>query len=194
MLYLAFTLAAALLAWIVLSAFASPSLLYNSKAIEHEFQSSDPPLEARVPGTATSLLGRFGQIQALLLLIMGALALCVLLVFIAITAHLIDQRRASMAILQTLGFSVRIQLFGLALELACVMLIGGALGIAAGYGALVLLKPWAVEILFSPALALRPIDGAILVVLPALLLLLLSTLIWPALQMAKLKPVDYLRF
>jgi len=163
-------------------------------AIEHEFQSSDPPLETRVPGAATSLLGRFGQVQALLLLIMGALALCVLLVFIAIIAHLIAQRRASMAMLQTLGFSSRIQWFGLALELAYVMLIGGALGVAAGYGALVSLKPWAVNILHNPALALRPVDGAILIVLPALLLLLISTLIWPAMQMAKLKPVDYLRF
>jgi len=165
-----------------------------AQVIEKEFQSSDPPLEARVPGTATSLLGRFGQVQALLLLIMSALALCVLLVFIAITAHLIAQRRASMAMLQTLGFNGRIQLLGLALELACVMLTGGALGIAAGYAALVLLKPWAVNILHSTALALRPVDGAILVVLPALLLLLIFTLVWPAMQMVKLKPVDYLRF
>jgi len=160
-----------------------------AQAIEQEFQFSDPPLKVRVASEAHSLLSRFGQVQALLLLIMGALALCVLLVFVAITAHLIAQRRASMAMLQTLGFNGRIQFFGLALELAGVIILGAALGIAAGYGALVLLTPWAVDTLFTPAL--RPVDGTILVILPALLLLLIFTLIWPAMQMAKLKPVDY---
>jgi len=172
---------------------ANPSKLDQiAQAIEQEFLSSDPPLKVTVASEAHSLLNRFGQVQALLLLIIGVLALCVLLVFIAITAHLISQRRANMAMLQTLGFSRRIQFFGLALELSSVIISGAVFGIAAGYAALALLTPWAVNTLFTPAL--RPVDGAILVVLPALLLLLISTLIWPAVQMAKLKPVDYLRF
>jgi len=162
-----------------------------AQAIEQEFQSSDPPLEVRVIGDANSLLGRFGQVKALLILIMGALAVCLFLVFIAITIHLLAQRRVSMAILQTLGFNGRIQFFGLALELTGVMMAGAVLGVAAGYGALMLLTPWAVNTMHI--MAPRPIDGAILIVLPALLLLLVSTLIWPAMQIARLRPVDHLK-
>jgi len=162
-----------------------------AQAIEQEFQSSDPPLEATVLGDANSLLSRYGQVQALLLLVMGALALCVLLTFVAITTHLISQRRSSMAILQTLGFSGRIQFFGLMLELIAVLVGGVLLGVAAGYATLTLLKAWATNLPFTGTL--HPIDGAILIVLPALLLLLISTLIWPAMQIAKLRPIDYLR-
>jgi len=162
-----------------------------ARAIEQEFQSSDPPLEAMVLGNVNSLLGRFGQVQALLLLIMGALVLCVLLAFIAITAHLIAQRRANMAVLQTLGFSRRIQFFGLMLEITCVLIVGTLIGIAAGHGTLALLTPWATNTMHIGLP--RPIDGAILILLPALLLLLIFTLTWPALQIAKLKPIDYLR-
>jgi len=167
-------------------------LTQTAQVIEQEFQSSDPPLEVTVAGDASSLLGRFGQVQALLVLIMGAMALCVLLVFVAISAHLVAQRRASMAVLQTLGFNVRIQFFALMLELTCVVTLGAILGIAAGHGALALLTPWAVETLFSAAL--RPADGAILVLLPALLLLLGITLIWPYLRISSLKPIDHLKF
>jgi len=121
---------------------------------------------------------------------MGTLALCVLLTFIAITAHLIAQRRASMAILQTLGFNARIQLCALLLELTVVLVVGVALGIAAGHGVLTALKVWATNIPFTGYL--RPIDGAVVVLLPALLLLLLSTLIWPTVQIKKLRPIDHL--
>jgi len=163
-----------------------------AQAIEQEFQSSDPPLEVIVPGDSNSLLGRFGQLQALLSLIMGAMALCVLLVFVAITAHLVAQRRASMAVLQTLGFNRQIQFFALLLELSGILVLGTLLGIATGYGALALLTPWAADTLFSGAL--HPADGAMLVLPPALLLLLLFTLVWPYLRISKLKPVDHLHF
>jgi len=167
----------------------NPSRLNQvAQTIEQEFQSSAPPLEAIVLEDTTSLLGRFGQVQALLLFIMGALALCALLVFTAMTAHLVAQRRASMAILQTLGFSGRIQFFGLMLEVACVLMIGATLGVSVGYGVLSALTPWAAKTLFSAALS--PVEGAILALLPALLLLLLSTLIWPAVQIKKLRPID----
>jgi len=158
--------------------------------IEREFQSSDPPMEA-VVFAETSALGRFGQVQALLLLIMGAMALCVFLVFCAVLVHLTAQRRASMAVLQTMGFTGRIQFFALLLEIISVVIVGAACGIAAGYGALALLTPWASDTLLSPDL--RPVDGAIVVLLPALLLLLTAALFWPAVQIAKLRPMDYLR-
>jgi len=130
-------------------------------------------------------------VQALLLLIMGAMALCVFLVFCAVLVHLTAQRRASMAVLQTMGVTNRIQFFALLLEIAGVVIVGAACGIAAGYGALALLTPWASDTLLSPDL--RPVDGAIVVLLPALLLLLTAALFWPAVQIAKLRPMDYLR-
>jgi len=162
-----------------------------AQAIEQEFQSSDPPLEATVLGDNRSLLGRFGQVQALLLFIIGALVLCVLLVFVAMTAHLVAQRRSSMAILQTLGFNRRIQWFGLMLELMCVLAVGTALGVAAGYGGLALLTPWAAAAHLGKQL--HPIDGAIVVLIPALLVLLMVSLVWPAVQIRTLRPIDFQR-
>jgi len=156
------------------------------QAIEQEFQSSDPPLEVTVLGDANFMLGRYGQVQALLLFIVGALALCVLLAFAAISAHLVAQRRASMTILQAIGFNGRIQYFAFSLELIGVLIGGTLLGISAGQGVLTLLKLWATDTPFTSGL--RLIDGAILVLLPALLLLLLATLIWPAMQIKKLRP------
>jgi len=171
----------------------NPSRLNQvAQTIEQEFQSSDPPLEAIALEDTASLLGRFGQVQALLLLIMGALALCTLLVFVGITAHLVAQRRASMAVLQTLGFNGQMQFFALLLELTGVVIAGTMLGIAGGHGLLLLLTPWATDTLFSGAL--HPADGAILVLPPALLLLLGITLIWPYLRISRLKPIDHLRF
>jgi len=159
--------------------------------IEQEFQSSAPPLEAVVTGETNSLLGRFGQLQALLLLVMGAMVLCALLVFVVITAHLVAQRRASMAVLQTLGFEAQMQFFSLLLELTGVVLIGTMLGVFGGRIVLTVLTPWAASTLLSDTL--RPVDGAMLILLPAMLALLIVTLVWPGVQIAKLKPMDYLR-
>jgi len=159
--------------------------------IEREFRASDPPLEASVSSDTRAVLGRFGQAQALLWPVMGALAVGAVLVFLAITAHLVAQRRASMAVLQTLGFTARIQWLALALELASIAVIGAALGVAAGWGVLKLLSPWVAQVLFTDIA--RPLDGAMLLVAPAIVALLALTLLWPAAQMAKLKPIDSLR-
>jgi len=159
-----------------------------ARMIEQEFQSLDPPLEVTVV-TETSILGRFGQVQSLLLLVTGAMALCVVLVFCSVLAHLTAQRRASMAMLQTLGFPAPLQFAALLLEFGVTMLLGTIIGIAAGYGVLALLTPWISEILLSSAL--QPVDGAILVLLPAIIALLAISLAWPAVQMARLRPVDY---
>jgi len=161
-----------------------------ANAIEREFESSDPPLEVEVH-IETSILGRFGQIQWLLLLVTGAMALCVFLVFCAVLMHLTGQRRASMAVLQTMGFTALTQFFALLLEVASIITLGTLLGIAAGAGVLSILNPWAASTLLGSNL--RPVDGTIAVLIPAGLLLLAISLAWPAMQIAKLKPIDYLR-
>jgi len=169
----------------------NPSILDQvANAIEREFESSDPPLEATTY-TETSILGRFGQVQWLLLLVTGTMALCVFLVFCAVLMHLAGQRRASMAVLQTLGFTARTQFFALLLEIASIITLGALLGIAAGAGILSVLKPWAASTLLGSNL--RPVDGTIAILIPTGLLLLTITMTWPAMQIAKLKPIDYLR-
>jgi len=87
-----------------------------AEMIEREFASSDPPVEAHVSSETSSMLGRFGQVQSLLGLVMAAMAACAVLVFLTVLAHQIAQRRASMAILQTIGFGRSLQLGGLIVE------------------------------------------------------------------------------
>jgi len=159
-------------------------------AIEREFESSDPPLLAEA-NVETSILGRFGQVQGLLLLITGAMALCVFLVFCAVLINLIGQRRSSMAMLQTLGFSGRTQFLALLFEITSIIILGAIFGITAGYAILASLAPWAQNTLGGSFLS--PVDGTVLVLLPTGVLLLIIALAWPAMQIAKLKPIDYLQ-
>jgi len=159
------------------------------EAIEREFAGTDPPLEARVSSGSSSLLGRFGQVQGLLALMMAAMGACALLVFVTVMAHLLAQRRASMATLQTMGFDRRLQFSALLLEFAGIMLVGTGLGLAGAAAVLAGLSP-KVFWLFGQ---LRIPDWAITGLPPGLLVLALAALAWPAAQVARLKPIDYLR-
>jgi len=159
------------------------------EAIEREFASADPPLEARVSSGSSSLLGRFGQVQGLLALMMAAMGACALLVFVTVMAHLLAQRRASMATLQTIGFDRRLQFSALLVEFAGIVLVGTALGWAGSVATLAGLAP-RVSWLFGQ---LRIPDWAITGLGPGLLVLAAAALAWPAVQVAKLKPIDYLR-
>jgi len=159
------------------------------EAIEREFISADPPLEAKVSSGSDSSLGRFGQVQGLLALMMAAMGACALLVFVTVMAHLLAQRRANMAVLQTIGFDRRVQLMALLLEFSGVMLIGTLLGLAAAAATLAGLAPH-ISWLFGH---IRIPDWALTGLIPALVVLALAALAWPAMQIAKLKPIDYLR-
>jgi len=159
-----------------------------TQTIERMFASADPPVDADV-ASDPSLIGRYGQVQALLDVVMAAMAACALLVFLTVLAHQVTQRRASMAALQTIGFDRRMQFGGLVLEVILIMLAGTALGMSAGFVTLTLINPqvfWLIGHLHTPAWALWSLA-------PALLLLALLTLAWPALQVSRLKPIDHLR-
>jgi len=160
-----------------------------AEAIEREFASSDPPLEARVSSGTSSMLGRFGQVQSLLALVMAAMAACALLVFLTVLAHQIAQRRASMATLQTIGFGRSLQFGGLILELVFIIVAGTLLGLLAGHATLTAITPQ----VFWLTGHLRTPDWALWSLAPALVLLALLTLAWPALQVSKLKPIDHLQ-
>jgi len=158
-------------------------------AIEREFADADPPLEASTSSGSSSALGRYGQVQALLGLVMLAMVACALLVFLTVLAHLTSQRRAGMATLQTIGFGRSVQFGGLILELAGIILVGTVVGLLAGRAALAAITPQ----LFWMTGELRTPDWALWSLAPALLALIILTLAWPALQVSKLKPIDHLR-
>jgi len=160
-------------------------------AIEREFQAADPSLQVITSGSAAPLLGRFGQVQGLIWLVMSAMALCALLIFPAVVAHQTGKRRTSMAILQTMGFTGRVQLLGLSLEVIGIVFAGTLLGLAGGSVLLALLSPWLSAVLMIGAL--QPPDWAMHGLWPALLVLLAVTLAWPAWQLSRLKPIDHLR-
>jgi len=160
-----------------------------AQTIEREFASADPPVNANISQGTSSMLGRFGQVQELLGVVMAAMAACALLVFLTVMAHQIAQRRSSMAALQTIGFDRRVQLGGLVLELAAIIIAGTVLGALSGYIALALINPQ----VFWLTGQLRTPDWALWSLAPALILLALLTLAWPALQVSKLKPIDHLR-
>jgi len=72
-----------------------------------------------------------------------------------------------------------------------IIVLGTALGICTGSGILSILNLWAANVLLGSNLS--PVDGTILVLLPVGLRLLTAGLTGPAMQIAKLKPIDYLR-
>lgn len=160
-----------------------------ARSIDLAFASSDPPLHANPASGTESALGRFGQVQALLGLIMVAMATCALLVWVTVLAHLVTQRRPSMAVLQSMGFGRGLQFGALIIELGAVITVGALLGVLGGQGVIALLTP-RVSWLLGP---LRAPDWAFASLLPALLLLAAIALVWPALHVRRLKPIDHLQ-
>jgi|GEM_PF-948719 len=160
-----------------------------AQMIDEAFSSSDPPLQANTSSSADSALGRFGQVQSLLGLIMAAMGACAVLVFVTVLAHLLAQRRPSMAVLQTLGFSRRIQFGALLIEMSAVIAVGALTGVAAGQALLAVLNPRVSWLLGQ----LRTPDWALLWLPPALLVLAIIALAWPSMQIRGLRPIDHLR-
>lgn len=157
--------------------------------LEALLQHADPPVQAHVASGTDSLLGSFGNVSALLLSVLVALALCVLLVFVSIAAHLAAQRRACMAMLLALGFGRGLQLAAMVVELAVVVLVGALLGTALGSFLLELMSSRVGHMLGR--LALSPRDGLwLLAGLPLLVAIAASA---PGFALRRLRPIDLLR-
>ncbi|MGH8032158.1 MAG: ABC transporter permease [Luteimonas sp.] len=155
--------------------------------IEVAFATSDSPLQARTSAEAEAVLGRFGNVQALLGLVMAAMLACTSLVFISTLAHLTTERRASMAVLQTLGFDHRHMLTALCAELSAILALGTVIGALVGIAAVQFLTPALAHILgglTTPAWAYRSL-------LPGLLVLALLSLALPARTILRIRAVDY---
>lgn len=158
-------------------------------AIEARLQHGDPPVQAHVGSGSDSLLGGFGNVSALLRAVVAALALCVLLVFVSIAAHLAAQRRSSMAMLQALGFGRGLQLAAIVLELATVVALGAASGTALG--------AWLLRAIGARTSHLlgrldAPVHEAPWLLACLLALVALAALA-PALTVRRLRPVDLVR-
>ena len=158
-------------------------------AINHKFASSDPPLLAEPSTAVQSALGRFGQVQDLLGIVMLAMAACALLVFVTVLAHLVALRRASMAGLLALGFGRRLQFAALSAELGTQLVLGVLLGLLGGIAVMSAVNPQ-VEWLVGQ---LRVPDWALLWLPAGLGLLAVAALALPAYRIARLRPIDHLQ-
>jgi len=158
-------------------------------AINHKFASRDPPLLAEPSTAVQSALGRFGQVQDLLGIVMLAMAACALLVFVTVLAHLVALRRASMAGLLALGFGRRLQFAALSAELGTQLVLGVLLGLLGSIAVMSAVNPQ-VEWLVGQ---LRVPDWALLWLPAGLGLLAVAALALPAYRIARLRPVDHLQ-
>ncbi len=104
--------------------------------IEAEFAHDDPPVTAYPDTVSENARARFGRVQCLLALVMGALFLCCTLAVASVMAHAAAERRPQLAVLRVLGFPRRTLLLGFALELATVITVGVLFGTLIGWIAL----------------------------------------------------------
>jgi len=159
-----------------------------AEQIETAFLAEDPPLLATPTSGTESALGRFGQVQSLLWLIMLAIAACTALVFIAVLAHSTILRRPSMAMLQTLGFGRRLQYTAQLLEFGMIALVATGAGICISIFVLATLNPhvsWVLGQLSIQAWALQCLPVGIF-------LLCVLAMAIPLLQVRTLRPIDHL--
>lgn len=155
--------------------------------IEAEFAADSAPVQANTSSEAESALGRFGNVQALLRLVMVAMMLCALLVLVSTLAHLAAERRASMAMLQALGFGRGALLGGLVFELSLIVATGALLGLAAARLVLSLLAPRVAHLLG----ALPTPPATYLWFGLSLLGLAVLALLIPGRTIAHLRPTDH---
>ncbi|GHD72657.1 hypothetical protein GCM10007164_20580 [Luteimonas padinae] len=161
-----------------------PSVLANE--IERMFATDTQPVEASESAEAESMLSRFGNVSALLWLVMAAVSICALLVFVSTWAHSAAERRASMATLLAMGFQRSQIFFGLAMELALVTLASAVLGAALGQALIHFLDPQVSLYLGR----LRTAADSYFMLGGGLLFLVIASAALPARTIARVSPHD----
>lgn len=159
-----------------------------SRAIDQRFANS--PFETKTEperAFAASFAKQMGNIEALILIIGGAVFFTLLLVTGNTQALAVRERTMELAVLKTLGFSDRFALLMVLAESLLVALVGGLLGIASAK----LVTPGLTEALPGFTVFL-PTEDLLLGLLLALAVGLAAGLL-PALSAMRLKVVDALR-
>lgn len=154
--------------------------------IENAFAHDDPPVEAITTAEFQNGMERFGNAQYVLSYVMLAIFACAALVLVSALAHVVAQRRASLALKQVLGFSRATLFLSFVFEALFIALAGTVLGV--GLGLLILrLLPASLNQFFAGF----AIPAWTWWCLPVWLAVLMgAALVIPALTIARLRPVD----
>lgn len=154
--------------------------------IDAHFSADDPRVVAMPDTAREDARSRFGKVQNLLALVMGAVVACCLLVTVSVMSHATAQRRQQMGLMRALGFPRRVLALAFVLEVLGILLAGSGLGIAVGIWLVEQLPRW-LEGQFQ--LIAQP--GWTWQILPLWLLAVGAvTLIYPCLVAMSIRPVD----
>lgn len=100
--------------------------------IDAAFSADDPRVVAYPDTAREDARSRFGKVQYLLMLVMGAVILSCLLVMASVMLHAVAQRRQQMGLMRALGFSRKVLALAFMLEVLGIIASGAVLGILAG--------------------------------------------------------------
>jgi putative ABC transport system permease protein len=154
--------------------------------IDAAFDNDDPPTESSSSSIAENSLARFGRLRSLISSLLVATLLSAALVFVSAIAHSATERRKTSALMRALGFRRRFILGLLACEGAIFVIVGLAVGAAAGIAAIEIVSPAVTPMtgrFFPPNWAWYciPLIGIVL---------LLASLAWPARVVARVRAGD----
>lgn len=154
--------------------------------IDAEFAQDDPPVTAYPDTAREDARARFGRVQYLVAMVMGALFLSCVLVLASVMAFAAVERRPQLGILRVLGFPRRVLVLGFVLEVIGIVVAGALLGIAFGEIALHYLPGW----LQGSFLRVAPAPWAYRLLPLWLGVLALVTLVQPCLVALRAHPLD----
>lgn len=154
--------------------------------IDAEFAHDDPPVTAYPDTAREDARSRFGKVQYLVALVMGALFLSCVLVLASVMAFAAEERRSQLGVLCVLGFSRPVLASSFVLEVLGIILSGALAGIALGELALHYLPVW----LQGSFLRVMPAPWAYQLLPLWLGVLALITLLRPCLVALHAQPLD----
>lgn len=113
--------------------------------IEAAFAHEDPPVLAYPDTARENARARFGNVQYMLTLVMGAVFVCCMLVLASVMAHAAQERRAHLGTLYALGFPRRLFAAGFVVEVFGIVAGGAVIGLVLGAALLQWLPGWLAE-------------------------------------------------
>lgn len=157
-----------------------------AERIDATFAHDDPPLTAYPDTAREDARSRFGKVQYLVVLVMGAIFLSCALVLSSVMTFAAIERRPQLGVLRVLGFPRRWLAFAFVLEVMAILAVGALMGIALGELALHYLPAW----LQGSVLRVSPAVWAYQLLPVGLVVLALITLVRPCLVALRAHPLD----